>query len=66
MEKALDISSNDIEARSEESGHVSSSINPRVDIPAWQWILILVVLYLGALLYGSHRFSASLTGQNSR
>lgn len=34
--------------------HAVMSLNPREDMPIWKWILLLVGLYLGALLYGTY------------
>lgn len=44
----------DVESNKEIAGEVELERNPRKDIPTWKWILSLVGLYLGALLYGMH------------
>lgn len=32
--------------------------NPRANVPVWKWILTLVGIYSGALLYGEPTFSS--------
>jgi len=44
----------DVESNKEMAGEVEAEKNPRKDMPAWKWILSLVGLYLGALLYGTN------------
>jgi hypothetical protein len=44
----------DVESSKETAGEAELEQNPRKDIPTWQWILSLVGLYLGALLYGTY------------
>ena len=34
--------------------------NPRANVPVWKWILTLIGIYLGALLYGEFSFSGIL------
>jgi hypothetical protein len=52
-----DISDPPAATRDVESNKIASEVelekNPRKDIPTWKWILSLVGLYLGALLYGT-------------
>ena len=55
----MDISDIEIEAYNEKPNNVPPSVGPRDSIPTWQWILILVGLYLGALLYGMHSFAVA-------
>ena len=43
----------DIEATRETSGEVTMRDHPRKGFPKWKWILSLIGLYLGALLYGT-------------
>jgi hypothetical protein len=45
----------DVEAGHDTSAVNGAHINPREGIPPWQWILSLIGLYLGALLYGTYR-----------
>jgi len=52
---AIDVSrpaNKDIEASKEEVRPESSGPHPRESLPKWKWILSLVGLYVGALLYG--------------
>jgi len=46
--------SRDLESNKEIVTDVRLKENPRKDIPTWKWILSLVGLYLGALLYGTY------------
>ena len=43
----------DVESSKEIAGEIELEQNPRKDIPTWKWILSLIGLYLGALLYGT-------------
>jgi hypothetical protein len=44
----------DVEAAQEKKDDViASKINPRENFPTWRWVLSLLGLYLGALLYGT-------------
>jgi hypothetical protein len=56
MENPSDTSSREIELGLEKLENVSQGHGPRDHIPSWQWILICVGLYLGALLYGIQSF----------
>ena len=43
----------DVEAAKEKNDDtIAPKINPREDFPTWRWVLSLLSLYLGALLYG--------------
>jgi hypothetical protein len=42
----------DVESSKEIAPDDELKESPRKDIPTWKWILSLVGLYLGALLYG--------------
>ena len=44
--------SGDIEAVGEKPGEVSRKASPREGISTLKWVLSLIGLYLGALLYG--------------
>ena len=44
----------DVESNKEITREVELKESPRKDIPRWKWILSLVGLYLGALLYGTY------------
>lgn len=45
-------SSSDPTLCDEEKGPNTAPIQPRHDLSTWQWILTLIGLYIGALLYG--------------
>ncbi len=42
----------DVESSKEIAPHDELKESPRKCLPTWKWILSLVGLYLGALLYG--------------
>ncbi len=42
----------DVESSKEIAPNDELKESPRKDVPTWKWILSLVGLYLGALLYG--------------
>jgi hypothetical protein len=46
----------DVEALGEKTPSESSEnievVNPREDLPTWKWVLTLLGIYLGAMLYG--------------
>lgn len=43
----------DVEALGEKLSEQDAVIvNPREDLPTWKWVLTLLGLYLGAMLYG--------------
>ena len=43
----------DVEAAGEKADEVAMRDHPRKGFPTWKWILSLIGLYLGALLYGT-------------
>jgi len=43
----------DVEAAGEKVNEVAMRDHPRKGFPTWKWILSLIGLYLGALLYGT-------------
>lgn len=61
----MDISDIEIEACNEKPSNIPPSVGPRDSIPTWQWVLILVGLYLGALLYGTHPFVVARLARTS-
>ena len=43
----------DVEIGTEKLNHDLVAEHPRANIPTWKWILTLIGIYLGALLYGA-------------
>jgi hypothetical protein len=46
------LAENELEAGDSYSQDRVSTDDPRQDLPLWRWIVTLVGLYFGALLYG--------------
>lgn len=65
FEKSKDI---DIEGgaqeKSEDVEAVAINTNPREGMTLWRWILVLVGLYMGAILYGKYSMSIVLLNGN--
>jgi hypothetical protein len=51
LEKTADIAA--AEAALEKADNIARNANPRDGLPLWKWILVLLGLFLGDLLYGT-------------